>query len=466
MAAARRAFTIPLINQSVQQMKATRVEVVASLDRLEAQAVTFPRPVLELPLPSFGLAYHGLNDRIINERIARFFRNTVPDLTTEAAHCKVKQKRRAGDRLRLGVCSMFLRYHTIGHFTRGLIARFPRSEFEVIAIRPNTNPDPMAAEIAQTCDRLVTISHGFRAARQTIAELRLDVLFYPDIGMNQLTYLLAHSRLAPVQCVTWGHPDTTGLDTLDYFLSAKDLEPEQGADDHYTETLIRLNELPTYYHRPTGPADANRCDFGLPESGNLYLCPHTLYKFHPDFDEIMGGILRADETGHVVLVNSHEQATSELQTRLSSVIPDVADRVIFIEKVPNPNFLEFLSLADVVLDTLHFGCGRMVFECTAVGVPTVTLPGDFMRARVVYAVYKRMGITECIVEDQASYIDTAVRLATDRSWRDEIVGRIRERSHLVFERQEAVQEMAAFFKQAVHAADRGERIDHVSTDHA
>ena len=106
------------------------------------------------------------------------------------------------------------------------------------------------------------------------------------------------------------------------------------------------------------------------------------------------------------------------------------------------------------------------FRSLVLGVPTVTLPGEFMRARVVYAVYKRMGITECIVGDKASYIDTAVRLATDRSWRDEIVGRIRERSHLVFEREEAVEEMAAFFKQAVHAADRGERIDHVSTDHA
>ncbi len=39
----------------------------------------------------------------------------------------------------------------------------------------------------------------------------LDILFYPDLGMTPLTYFLAFARLAPVQCVSWGHPVTTGI---------------------------------------------------------------------------------------------------------------------------------------------------------------------------------------------------------------------------------------------------------------
>jgi predicted O-linked N-acetylglucosamine transferase (SPINDLY family) len=255
---------------------------------------------------------------------------------------------------------------------------------------------------------------------------------------------------------------------MDYFLSARDLEPESGAQDHYTETLIRLNNLPTYYYRPTVSADAKRSDFDLPEGRNLYLCPHIHQKFHPDFDDVIGGILRKDKAGSVVLVRSTSttDAKSALQARLRSAIPDVFDRITFLPRVPNPDFLQFLSVADAVLDPLHFGCGRMIYEATAVGVPIVTCPGQFMRARVVSALYKRMGITECVVQDQTSYIDTAVRLATDRRWRQAIVDRIRQRSHVVFEQEEAVLEMAEFFKQAVRAADQGRKIEHWNPDHA
>lgn len=39
---------------------------------------------------------------------------------------------------------------------------------------------------------------------------RLDVLVYPEVGLDPVAYFLAFSRLAPVQAVWWGHPDTTG----------------------------------------------------------------------------------------------------------------------------------------------------------------------------------------------------------------------------------------------------------------
>ena len=51
-----------------------------------------------------------------------------------------------------------------------------------------------------------------------IAGLKLHVLLYADICMEPFTYFLAFSRLAPVQAVTHGHPSTTGLPELDYFV--------------------------------------------------------------------------------------------------------------------------------------------------------------------------------------------------------------------------------------------------------
>ena len=67
--------------------------------------------------------------------------------------------------------------------------------------------------------------------------------------MNSETYMLACCRLAPIQMNTWGHSETSGIDTLDYFMSSRYYETET-AQDNYTEKLIRLDSLCTQYENP------------------------------------------------------------------------------------------------------------------------------------------------------------------------------------------------------------------------
>ena len=47
-------------------------------------------------------------------------------------------------------------------------------------------------------------------------ELKLDILLYPDIGMNPFTNSLANYRIAPIQVNTWGHSVTSGMPNIDY----------------------------------------------------------------------------------------------------------------------------------------------------------------------------------------------------------------------------------------------------------
>ena len=57
-----------------------------------------------------------------------------------------------------------------------------------------------------------------------IAALQLDVLHFPDIGMEPFSYFLGFARHARLQCAFWGHPDTTGLPHMDLFLSSAALD--------------------------------------------------------------------------------------------------------------------------------------------------------------------------------------------------------------------------------------------------
>ena len=115
------------------------------------------------------------------------------------------------------------------------------------------------------------------------------MLVFAEVGMDAVTYTLAFSRMAPIQCATWGHPDTTGSPAIDYFISSELLETAE-ADAHYTERLVRLPNLGTYYERPrlVGPAAVAEF-FGLPADRHLYLCPQTLFKFHPGIRRSPGG---------------------------------------------------------------------------------------------------------------------------------------------------------------------------------
>ena len=65
--------------------------------------------------------------------------------------------------------------------------------------------------------------------------------------MDPFYYYLAYSRLAPIQINTWGHSETSGIDTIDYYFSSKYYEIPD-AQKFYSEKLVCLDSLCTYYY--------------------------------------------------------------------------------------------------------------------------------------------------------------------------------------------------------------------------
>jgi predicted O-linked N-acetylglucosamine transferase (SPINDLY family) len=311
----------------------------------------------------------------------------------------------------------------------------------------------MSRAIDRAADEVVVLPDHLERARRKIADHPVDILFYPDVGMDPLTYFLAFSRLASLQCVTWGHPVTTGIPSIDYYLSFENSEPPD-ANDHYSEQLVLLKRFVMYCFRPQLPkAPRFRSDFDLPEGCNLYVCPQMLFKFHPDFDRILRDILRQDPNGLIVLSEGVCRNWTELLSkRFAQVFPQDIDRVKFLPYLPFNDFLSLLQMADVMLDTIHFNGGFTSLLAFACDLPIITLPGRFMRGRLTLAMYKQMGIMDCVAEDAESYVKIALRLTNERKWREEIVKKISTRCDVLFEDMEAVRELERFFERAVSSA--------------
>src|SRR5439155_5052593 len=192
-------------------------------------------------------------------------------------------------------------------------------------------------------------------------------------------------------------PETTGLGTIDYFVSSAEMETEE-ADGHYSERLVRLPSLTFYYHRSELPQQMlSREAFGLDPEARLYSCPQSIYKFHPAFDAALAGILRRDPQGKIVLIEwAYRQADEMLKLRFKRVMPDVADRIVFIRRLQQPEFMNFLTLVDVLLDPFPYGGGNSSLEAFSFGMPVVTLPTQFLRGRITQAFCRRLGIDNCI----------------------------------------------------------------------
>jgi protein O-GlcNAc transferase len=123
--------------------------------------------------------------------------------------------------------------------------------------------------------------------------------------------------------------------------------------------------------------------------------------------------------------------------------------VQFVPRLDRRQFLHLLSVADVILDPLHFGGGNTSFQALGLGVPVVTLPSPYLRGRVTAGCYRQMGVTSCIATTGLEYIEQAVRLGTDREYNAAVRAEIAANSASLFENDRTICEFEDFLRQSV-----------------
>jgi predicted O-linked N-acetylglucosamine transferase (SPINDLY family) len=442
----RMIASLPQVYRSKAQLTATRERYAAELDALLSEPVVLRDPLPEIQLTNFFLCYQGENDVDLQRKLARLFLRACPALGYVAEHCR-EPARRDGQ-VRVGVVSAFLRSHSVGAWYNRLFEHLcADGRLELVLFTVSDDVDAALGAAIRARGRHLRLAATLDAARRQIAAERLDVLVYTDVAQLALLYFLAFSRLAPRQCLLAGHPATSGIPNIDDFISSG-LQEAPGADAHYSERLVRMKTIPVVVDRtPLPERILTRAELGLPAHRTLYVCPMRLQKMHPDFDGVLGEILRRDPNGEVVLFDDHTapEWSTIVADRFLESMPDVAHRVRFRTwAAKREEFLSILARADVILDTPWFNGGVTSYIVLGVGTPFVTWPSELFRGRMTHGMYRQMGLSDCVADGLDAYARVAVAFGTDPARREAARRQILERNAVLYTNLEAVSEFADF----------------------
>jgi predicted O-linked N-acetylglucosamine transferase (SPINDLY family) len=398
-------------------------------------------PLIDIGCTPFYLAYHNMNDKNTQQALCRMYRKACHSLNYVAPHCdkELLSKKKKTGKIKVGfVCNLLMR-HTMAYFYNELIRRLDRDKFDVVVMPFESHP--ALDEINAYHRPIYPLSMNLEVARQQVAAHELDILVYPEIGMDPPTYFLAYSRLAPVQLACWGHPTTTGIDTIDYYLSCERMELDN-AQAHYSEKLILAKNFTTVALRPYYATEPKRADYGLSDEVPLYVCPQSLYKYHPAFDQALKAILTSDRRGVVAIIEGQSlHFTERLLNRWKRTLgPYLLERIAVLKRQPDEQFCGLLKVADVVLDCFGWSGGKTTLESFAMGTPVITVPGEMMRGRVTAGLYDQMGLSQMICVDGNDYVGRALKIANDKPLRASLNRLILDHCGILFDNDGVVLE--------------------------
>ncbi|HKA39033.1 MAG TPA: tetratricopeptide repeat protein, partial [Burkholderiales bacterium] len=401
-------------------------------------------------LQPFGLAYQEENNREVLSRYGNLCTRLMAAWHEGQGLVPARRKGGSSGAIRVGVVSAQFHDHSVWNaIVKGWFQMLDPDRVSLHGFHVGSDADQ---ETRFAAARASQFEQGKRAVRQWVEAVRdaqPDVLIYPEIGMSPVAVALASLRLAPVQVACWGHPETTGLPTVDYYLSAEDMEPE-GAQANYTERLVALPHLGCFVQ--PGQVEAVVPDlgqWGIDARAPLLLCPGTPFKYAPQHDRIFLEIAqRLGRCRFVFFIFGEGGLSERLRRRLEGVFAggglDSGDFVSFIPWQNRAGFSGWLTRADVFLDTIGFSGFNTALQAVECGLPIVTREGRFLRGRLASGILKRMGLPELVAQSEQDYIASAVTLAQDVRYRQHVRSRIAQSRHVLFGDPAPVRALEAF----------------------
>jgi predicted O-linked N-acetylglucosamine transferase (SPINDLY family)/predicted O-methyltransferase YrrM/SAM-dependent methyltransferase len=345
-------------------------------------------------------------------------------------------------KIRLGILAAHFQPSTETFHTLPAYKHLDWNNFEIIFYTVSSNNSRLERYCAGHADALVTLPSDLQSQVQTIRDANLDILLIATnvtAVTNQITLLALH-RLARIQVTFGSCPTTTGIRNIDYFISGSLSEPTSDEQEHYREKLVTVDGVGycfDYPHELDNPTiKPNREDWGATEKTIVFTSGANCYKIIPELRETWAKILAAVPDSILVLYPfspswSNSYPANAFLNQMHTVLAKYGvdkNRLIVLDTLPSrADVKEVLKLADVYLDSYRHSGGHSLVDALEVGLPTVVLEGNALRARHGTAYLRQIQIFDLITDNEIDYIQLAVKLGTNPELRKQKSDRIKQK---------------------------------------
>lgn len=396
--------------------------------------------------------YNGLNNKILYNKISKLFRLICPGLTFTHIQkpLELTNQTNQDNKIKIGfLCDILLSDTSVCNDRIGIIASLIKdTKYQVYIFTKSANEGQLYKAIINSIEfkNKIMLTESIIESRTTILKYNIDILVYPEIGMDPFYYYLAYSRLAPIQINTWGHSETSGIDTIDYYFSSKYYEISD-AQKFYSEKLVCLDSLCTYYYSlrlydfylnlDKTTQNDNLLYFNFPQNCNIYGIFQTVFKYEYNIIEIIKNILYQDPKA-IIIILTYSRLEEAFLNFLNNNLGYHINRVRILKRYKLEKYCKLIKCVDVILDSYPFGGCNTSLQAFSLGKVVVTLPGDKLSSRFTYGFYQKMDITEPICTSIKDYVDKSIYYANNKTELRKIEEKIIQNRHKIFEENDSI----------------------------
>ncbi len=319
-----------------------------------------------------------------------------------------------GRRIRIGYLSPDCRQHVAAKFFVALLKYADRTRFEVFMYSGGKMRDRVTDVIAAAVEHFVDVSDmDFATAAAKIYADKIDILV--DLAghtANSFLPVLAY-KPAPVQMSGIGDMATTGLKTVDYYITDRVVDPP-GNEAFFTERPLFLTGQFSYTPSITGDAVPNCAD--APCLANGFVTFGCFNRYNKITDKMLGAwreILNVVPDARLLLKSadySDNELTATAKMRFGGADMPL-ERIVF--EAGSADYMRRYQSIDIALDTYPYTGGGTTCDALYMGVPVVSLYGERRNMRFSLGILANIGLADLAVDSYEKYVALAVNLARD-----------------------------------------------------
>jgi len=358
-----------------------------------------------------AVLYDPKRDEAEHRRLLERFVRTFA--TPPAPVASREEPRDPERRLRIGYVSSDFVDHPIARNLQPVIEHRDRGRVEVIAYAEGAPPDATTVRLQGLFDSWrVTVGQSDAELASTIRRDRIDILVCLAGRLDKGRPLIAIQRAAPIQ-VSFHDPGTSGLPGMDYLIADPVLVPRKPVEG-FSERVVRLPWF--YVHAPldaAAPVAPPSRQRGFITFGSF----NNPAKLNDDVLRLWARIVRETPRSVLQLKFRDWFASPGLQARLRGLFMQEGVEASRLrlggDTDTTASHIARYNDIDIALDPFPFTGSTTTFEALWMGVPVVTLQGDYMAGRWSASMLRAAGLGELVARTPDEYAAIVAQLTGD-----------------------------------------------------